>query len=386
MAKQFSKSEWKKIRDELKDKPGEYGFPERVYGSVVTGSFNIRKLGSAGKRNAETWKFLAHVCKHFDLIAVQEVMDDLSGLNLLMEKIGPEFGLIVSDKTGSFPGDRGLGERLAFIFRWSVLKRGEVVSDITYDRSKVSEILFENLDAFTKAKDDYEKSMKRFETGKRKTKPKLKMPMFLSFIRQPFCVSFKIVGHPDTQPYRFMAVNAHLIFGTPDERRKEFEALMEWINRRVKQVKKAYYPNFMLMGDLNLKYDNPEADFKEIEDYLKSFDNEAGEQVHVNFPFLDIHPGQPKHFTSNVKQTQRYDQIGLFFRDKGMPTHLDNEKMGDSEKGPDFGVFNFTELFCKALKGKSYASLSKEEQDDLVAHYEHNVSDHMPLWLRLPLP
>jgi len=55
-------------------------------------------------------------------------MDDLTGLNKIMGILGPEFGLIVSDRTGAFPGARGLAERLDFIFRWSVVNRGEVGS------------------------------------------------------------------------------------------------------------------------------------------------------------------------------------------------------------------------------------------------------------------
>ena len=50
-------------------------------------------------------------------------MDDLSGLNRIMEHLGPEFGMVVSDKTGVFPGASGLGERLGFVFRWSIVKR-----------------------------------------------------------------------------------------------------------------------------------------------------------------------------------------------------------------------------------------------------------------------
>ena len=42
------------------------------------------------------------------------------------------------------------------------------------------------------------------------SKPRVKLPFFLTFIRQPFCVSFEIPGHPATTPYRFMTINAHL--------------------------------------------------------------------------------------------------------------------------------------------------------------------------------
>jgi len=133
------------------------------------------------------------------------------------------------------------------------------------------------------------------------------------------------------------------------------------------------------LGDLNLDFDNPETDRERIEKHLKSFNNKTGEKVNVNFPFLDPHPVHGQYRT-NARLNQTFDQIGLFFRENGLPTHLDNELMGKNEKGPDYGVFNFVELFHDALEVKP------EEKKGFYARFEHKVSDHMPLWLRLPLP
>ena len=141
--KLFTVAEWGKINATLDKDPGKFGFPQRIYGSAVIGSFNIRKLGNARGRSPQTWEFLARMCGQYDLLAVQEVMDDLGGLRRIMDLLGPEFGMIVSDRTGAFPGAAGLAERLAFIFRWSIVCRGEVVSDISYDRSKVLQTLAE---------------------------------------------------------------------------------------------------------------------------------------------------------------------------------------------------------------------------------------------------
>ena len=122
--KPFTVAEWGKINATLDKDPEHFGLPRRVYGSAVIGSFNIRKLGNARRRSPEAWAFLARVCSQYDLLAVQEVMDDLGGLRRIMALLGPEFGMIVSDRTGAFPGAAGLAERLAFIFRWSIVCRG----------------------------------------------------------------------------------------------------------------------------------------------------------------------------------------------------------------------------------------------------------------------
>ena len=131
--KQFTREEWKKIMKNFyaADARERFGLPKRVYGSVVLGSFNIRKLGSSRSRNEDTWKFLADVCTHFDLLAIQEILDDLSGIRRLMELLGPDFSLVISDTTGAFPGRRGLPERLGFIYNWRVVERTEVATDIT---------------------------------------------------------------------------------------------------------------------------------------------------------------------------------------------------------------------------------------------------------------
>jgi hypothetical protein len=394
--KPFTKTEWQTINSVLDNDPEKFNFPRRIYGTVLIGSFNIRKLGSSRNRNMETWQFLARVCGQFDLIAVQEIMDDLSGLNRIMELLGPDFGMVVSDKTGVFPGDSGLGERLGFIFRWSIVERGEVISDITYDRTKVIEILAENYEAIHKVMKPYSERFLEYRAGNRKKPKNIKLPAFLSFIRQPYCVSFKIKGLPGTPPYEFMAVNAHLFFGDyMSDRRQEFHALMQWIIERVKNNDKAYYPNFILLGDLNLDFDNAARDRSKVEKSMKSYDKDGNEEtdpeknINVNFPFLDPHPSRSEVFRTNARLNETFDQIGMFFRDSSRhwPTYKNNINMGKKEAGADYGVFNFVKLFHEALNiSTPLDSMSTAEKNDFYGRFEHKVSDHMPIWLRLPLP
>ena len=229
-AAQFTSAEWKTIRETLVRDRARYGLPEREYGSALLASFNIRKLGSSRSRNQDTWEFLAEVCRSFERLAVQEIMDDLSGLRRLMSLLGPEFSLIVSDQTGVFPGESGVGERLGFIYRWSAVERMEVATDISYDRTKVLNTIAEHYTVFSDVMEPSATKWIDYIEKRSSRKPRLKMPVFLTFIRQPHCVSFRIGGHPGTQPYEFMAVNAHLYFGNYiSDRRQEFDALMEWI-------------------------------------------------------------------------------------------------------------------------------------------------------------
>ena len=343
MATQFSSAEWDLIKARLRADPKKYGLPQRVYGSVLLGSFNIRKMGNTRNRSPDTWEFLADTCRSFDLIAVQEIMDNLDGLKRLMSLLGPEFSLVVSDMTGVFPGEPGVGERLGFIYRWNVVERMEVASDVTFDRTKDS--IASHYPVFDEEMEVYAKRLRDYEAGLRRTKPKLKLRVFLSFIRQPFCVAFRIAGHPGTKPLEFMAVNAHLYFGNYiSDRRQEFNALTEWIMSRLKANSHAYYPNFILLGDLNLDFDNPITDRNRIEHQIKSFNSEL-DGANVNFPFLDVHPTRNEVFRTNARLTQTFDQIGLFNRDPRLPTVADNAAMGSKPVGPDYGVFEFGDLF-----------------------------------------
>ncbi|MEE8176503.1 MAG: hypothetical protein V3T65_00735, partial [Acidobacteriota bacterium] len=138
-------------------------------------------------------------------------------------------------------------------------------------------------------------------------------------------------------------------------------------------------------------FDNPEKDRPAIEGHLKTFENKAGQNVRVVFPFLDVHPQQKEVFRTNARLSETFDQIGLFFKPSELPPHLQDTKMGqDTVLGPDYGMVNFVELFSEAVRGKPYIrgpedKVVKEEQKEFLARFEYRVSDHMPIWVRIPL-
>ena len=264
-SKKFTASEWKKILALAEDSAEEFGLPARRSKSVVLGTFNIRKLGEVKKRSPGAWDFLAFLCRRFDFLAIQEVMDNLEGVRALKERMRPKTGLVISDVTGVFPGDRGNAERLAFLFDWSRVERTELASDITYDRSKVVRTLFDHRADFRASWDDHlrdlgeweEKAERAESAGKKKpARPKIVLPRFLTFIRQPHCASFRVPGPNGATPYEFLAVNAHLLYGVNERERKwEFDALIEWLTLRAKQAGRTYHKNFLMMGDCNLEFE-----------------------------------------------------------------------------------------------------------------------------------
>ena len=395
-AKRFSATDWDKIEKELSDHPSEYGMPEGGREeSVVIASFNIRKLGKVDKREREL-TFMARFCARCDLVAIQEVQDDLSGLSYLRDRVDErvssegEYGLVVSDITGQVPGETGMAERLAFLYRRSRVSRTEMASDLTVDRTGVIENFAENEAAIIEAWHKFKDQTKEFHDGERKRKPSFRLPAFITFTRTPHVTAFEIPG-ADGKAVAFIAVNAHLIYGSQKERDAEFRALIEWMTNRLVREKNMVAPNFILLGDLNLNFDQPRKDHTRIAEFIRSLNAKVfkrAEARRIYFPFIDPHPATGRVLRSNARQNQTFDQIA-FLRGKnqaGIPNDRWRDSMGTGPDGFDYGVFNFVDLFATVLKGRKYLGLSKADKDELNPHFQHSVSDHMPIWVRIPRP
>lgn len=398
MAGHFTDAEWVKINAELDANPAKYGMPEGGReGSLVLASFNIRKLSSKRSRQPEI-KFMARFCAACDLVSVQEVQDNLEGLRFLRERTESrvagegEYALAVSDITGKEPGRKGMAERLAFLYRHHRIRRLDMASDLSVDRTSVFNRLFDDEPAWDQARDAFKEKMAAFEAGERKTKPKFKPPFFITFVRTPYVVAFEAPAANDKPPLTFTAVGAHLVFGTMAEREQEFGALFDWLANRLLAGDRLVTPNFILMGDLNLNFDNPEKDGARLDKQIRSANAEVfddAEARRIYFPFIDKHPEAAAVFTTNARANQTFDQIAFFLgaEEKRLPNHTWHDDI--VEKGPDdfdYGVFDFAELFSQVLIGEPYADLTKPQRTNLGKKFEHSVSDHLPIWVRLPRP
>jgi endonuclease/exonuclease/phosphatase family metal-dependent hydrolase len=95
--------------------------PRRDQSHLLLATWNIREFDSPsyGLRSPEAFFYLAEILSRFDLIAVQEVREDLRALDRLMDHLGPDWSYLVSDVEdppevgGKGPGN---GERLAYLF------------------------------------------------------------------------------------------------------------------------------------------------------------------------------------------------------------------------------------------------------------------------------
>src|ERR671925_261450 len=76
--------------------------PERRRSSkLLLATWNIREFESAkyGKRQREALYYIAEIIDHFDIVAVQEVRDDLSSLEKVMDILGGQWEYLLTDVT-----------------------------------------------------------------------------------------------------------------------------------------------------------------------------------------------------------------------------------------------------------------------------------------------
>ncbi|HUS55885.1 MAG TPA: hypothetical protein VMY41_17985 [Thermohalobaculum sp.] len=131
IADAFSASEWTKIHKLLAKDEARFGLPQRRDGSFVLASFNIRKCGDPTSRSDGALDLMTSFIRRCDLVAVQEVVSDLSMIEALRDRAaadGSTWELAVSDVTGGVTGGQGMEERLAFLYRPARFARGPVLA------------------------------------------------------------------------------------------------------------------------------------------------------------------------------------------------------------------------------------------------------------------
>ena len=195
--------------------------------NLLIGSWNIRNFGAvheswrdkpdSPKRNLRSLVYIAEIIQRFDVIAIQEVKSDTSGIRLLInEFLGSNWGLIVSDVSA---GDKGNNERLAFIYD----KRRVTPSGLA------GEIVLPS------------------EGGDNPAQ---------QFDRTPYIVGFQAAGES------FALLTAHIRYGNhPDDRIGEIRSLSQFIADEIRDRATAggEEKNLIVLGDFNIddRGDNP---------------------------------------------------------------------------------------------------------------------------------
>jgi len=98
------------------------GLPPKSKNKLMLGSWNIANLG-LHHRWDEHHQILAEIISWFDILALQEVNDNLRGLRAIESELPSHYSLLFSDKGGN-------NERSAFIYDNRVIEQLELVGEI----------------------------------------------------------------------------------------------------------------------------------------------------------------------------------------------------------------------------------------------------------------
>ncbi len=179
--------------------------------TLLLATWNIRDFDSNkfkhGPRLAETFHYIAEVISAFDLVAVQEVNEDMSPFEKIMELLGPSWRYIATDIT---EGPSGNGERMVFLFDSSKVQFKHIAGEIVLPKSALV-------------------------NGEHQ------------FARSPFLVRFQ------SGWFKFYLCTVHAFFGAAtgeeyERRVAELGAIAKFLKKRAD----ADGQNYILLGDMNV--------------------------------------------------------------------------------------------------------------------------------------
>lgn len=319
--------------------------------SLLLATWNIRDFDSNkfgwGPRLSETFYYLAEMIACFDLVAVQEVNENLEPFRKLMRILGREWDYIVTDVT---EGSGGNGERMAFVYNtekvWFRKIAGEIVlpdGQLVVSRKKV------------RAKDQPDIPPTTVETRQQ-------------FARSPFLVAFQ------SGWFRFSLCTVHIFYGddSGDKLQQRIDEIRKLIGFFAKRQDNATPDtdhlgapeNYILLGDFNVVSPEHET-MAALQD--KGFKVPAeidGEKVRKTgdhfYDQIAVRVKDKRFKVAGGGLVQLFDDV---FRDEDMATYAAYVPSEDPEKEAKFKV--------KTLEGR-YRKWRTWQ-----------MSDHAPLWIEI---
>lgn len=308
--------------------------PRRTFSdTLLLATWNIREFDSKmyGARLDESFYYIAEIISHFDIVAIQEVRDDLSALKKTCRILGGWWDYIVTDVT---EGSSGNKERMAFVFDKRKIRFGGLAGEIVLPPRKK----------------DGEKIYVR------------------QFARTPFMVGLQAGW------FRFVLSSIHAYYGIskPNDptRLAEIKHISEFLAKR-SHNDTAWSKNIILLGDFNI-FSTDDETFKAIES--------AGFMI----------PEQLRTSPSNVaKKPRHFDQIA-FMVDSGVAPTKENPA-GVFHFYDDVFLEDDEDDYIEAMGNAYYRNSDGETRDEKqkTRYYNmwrtHQMSDHNPMWIELKI-
>ncbi|HXF00097.1 MAG TPA: endonuclease/exonuclease/phosphatase family protein [Solirubrobacterales bacterium] len=196
--------------------------PRRRRDRLLVATWNIANFGLQERRQPDH-QLLAEVCSWFDIVAIQEVNDNLAGLRGLRECLGQGYEVLFSDASGNM-------ERQAFVWDARRVRLLGKVGRLAIPPSQLDQIRLPGFDV-----------------------------SFRGFDRGPYMAAFETVAAP--RRLRCLLINVHLYFGSNalahvTRRAQETFAVAWWAARR-QRSDHAFTKNIIPLGDFNLPSPTP---------------------------------------------------------------------------------------------------------------------------------
>lgn len=206
------------------------GLPDKVTDqNLIVGTWNIKAFGGihptwdenpgSPKRNLRVLASLVEVVRRMDVVAIQEVKRDTSGVRLLLDWLGSDWGVILTDVTA---GVQGNAERLTFVFDRRRVQPSGLAGEIVLPSGPAGDPVQQ-------------------------------------FARTPYAVGFQAGGE------RFTLVTAHIRYGTPAERTPEIRALAVHVAHELRDraaAAAAEEGNLIVLGDFNTEARSGDPNFE----------------------------------------------------------------------------------------------------------------------------
>ena len=229
-------------------------------GRVLIASWNVANLGQH-RRRIEDLQMIASMINWFEIIAIQEVADNLDDIERVLRMLPDYFDLIFSDRAGN-------NERAAYFYDTRRVSLGPKIGEVAIVDNDRKYIRLPGVDR-----------------------------LFDGFNRNPYIATFIV---EDT---RLLLANCHLLYGSTrgavarqasiERRQLEAYAIARWCDLR-RESRNAWTKNIFAIGDFNL----PRATAGDV-----IFDALTRRGLRL--------PPHTTRIPTNVANTADYDQIAV---------------------------------------------------------------------------
>lgn len=190
--------------------------------NLLIATWNIRAFGNltrkwdsddedSPKRDLHSVLCIAEIISRFDVIAIQEVKDNIRALRDTLKVLGKNWSFILTDVN---KGKVGNGERMAYLFDTRRVHLSGLAGELV-----VPEEWEENIGEHALSK---------------------------QFVRSPYAVSFQSNKHT------FILVTLHILYGnSPQSRIEELRGIAKWLYSWADSIN-AYHQDFIALGDFNI--------------------------------------------------------------------------------------------------------------------------------------